>query len=80
MSGIIEIDAKNVLIRKYAIRRTGHKGSSLETTIPREVFEREARRLNMLPEEAIEKLDAVWRFNSFHGLHLNFELKEEKTK
>lgn len=77
MSDVIEIDEKNVIIKKYSIRRTGNKGSSLETTIPREVFEREARRMDMSFEEAIEKLDAVWRFNSFHGLHLNFEVKEE---
>lgn len=72
----IKIDDTHVIIKKYSIRRTGSKGSSLETTIPREVFEREARRFNLTPQEAVKKLEAVWRFNSFQGLHLSFEPKE----
>jgi len=71
------LDDKNVLKRCYKIRRTGNAGSSLETTIPREVFEREARRLGMTYDDAIKNLVAVWRFNDFRGLHLSFEAKEK---
>lgn len=73
----IELDDSKLIIKRYTIRKTGRAGSSIETTIPREVFEREARRMNMTPDEAIENLWAVWRFNSFRGLHLSFEPKEE---
>lgn len=73
MEKTIHIDDQEVLIKRYKIRTTGREGRSLETTIPREVFEREARRLGLDPDEALERLMAVWRFNSFHGLHLAFE-------
>lgn len=72
----IKIDDKNVLIKRYKIRTTGKQGATLETSIPREVFEREARRLGLTVEEALAQLEAVWRFNNFHGLHLSFEPKE----
>jgi len=68
---------ENVIKKRYKIRRTGKFGETLETTVPREAFEREARRFQMNPEEAVDKLVAVWRFNSFHGLHLSFEEKEK---
>ena len=68
---------ENVIKKRYKIRRTGKSGETLETTVPREAFEREARRFQMNPEEAVNKLVAVWRFNNFKGLHLDFELKKE---
>ena len=72
----IRIDLNDTLSRKYKVRRTGYEGSTIETSIPREAFEREARRLGLSPEEAIEQVFAVWRYNNFHGLHLSFERKE----
>jgi len=76
----IEIDDKNVIIKIYSIRPTGKDGASIETTIPKEVFEREARRLGLSVEEALKKLVAVWRYNSFRGLHLSFQLREVGEK
>jgi len=73
MEHTIHIDDKKVIIKKYRVRTTGNQGSTLETSIPREAFEREVRRLGLSFEEALQKLVAVWRFNSFHGLHLSFE-------
>jgi len=73
---VIRLD--EVIEKRYRIRRTGRKGSSLETTIPREAFEREARRRGMTIDEALEKLEAVWWFDSFDGLHLSFEEKKKK--
>lgn len=67
---------QDVIKKTYKLRRTGDKGSTIEVSIPREVFEREARRQGLTAEEALEKLVAVWRYNSFRGLHLSFELKE----
>lgn len=73
---LLEIDDSNVIIKRYKIRRSGKGSVSIETTIPREVFERDARKLGMDPEKAIERLAAVWRYNSFNGLHLSFEPRE----
>ena len=73
MAKTIELDDPNLIIKSYRVRQTGKHGASLETTIPREVFEREARKKGMTIKEGLEKLRAVWRYNSFEGLHLNFE-------
>jgi len=77
MENLIRLDDKKVIIRRYKIRPTGKDGATLETSIPREAFEREARRLGLSMQEALERLVAVWRFNDFHGLHLSFELQTE---
>ena len=74
------LDDKHVIIKTYRIRPTGKNGATLETSIPREVFEREARMQGLTVQEALEKLLAVWRYNSFRGLHLDFELKELHRK
>lgn len=70
---IIELNDGEVIIKRYKIRATGNQNASIETTIPREAFEREARRLGLTVEKAVRNLTAVWRFNSFRGLHLSFE-------
>jgi len=79
MEHTIHIDDRKVIIKKYRVRTTGKHGSTLETSIPKEVFEREARRLGLLFDEALEKLVAVWRYNNFHGLHLSFEPAEKEA-
>jgi hypothetical protein len=76
----IELKDEDVLIKRYKVRATGNQTASIETTIPREAFEREARRQCMTIKEALEKLTAVWRYNSFRGLHLSFEKKREQPK
>jgi hypothetical protein len=73
MNDTIEIDEKKVYMKRYRVRPTGTCGSTLETSIPREAFERECRGQGLTVEEGLEKLDAVWRFDSFKGLHLTFE-------
>jgi hypothetical protein len=73
----IELDDENVLIKRYKVRATGNQTASIETTIPREAFEREARRQGMTFKEALGKLTAVWRYNSFRGLYLSFEIRRK---
>lgn len=80
METTIELKDTNVIIKAYKVRKTGRNGATIETSIPREVFEREARRLGLTTEEALEKLVAVWRYNSFRGLHLSFEHPKEATQ
>jgi len=76
----IQLCDDEVIIKRYKIRTTGNQNASIETTIPREAFEREARRLGLTVEEAIKKLTAVWRFNNFQGLHLSFEKKQKSSR
>ena len=77
MSEII-IKESEALKRIYNIRTTGRLGRSLETTIPREVFDREARRLGLEPDDAVSKLNAVWSYDGFEGLYLSFHPKKAK--
>lgn len=72
----IKLTDEEVIIKRYRVRTTGKRGASIETTIPREVFERECRRLGLTIEEGLAQLEAVWRYNNFRGLHLGFEKKE----
>lgn len=78
MKEVITLDDKECYIKRYKIRPTGKDGATIETSIPREVFEREARKLGLTPEEATETLVAVWRYGNFPGLFLMFELKESE--
>lgn len=71
----IQLSDEKVIIKRYKIRSVGNQKASIETTIPKEAFEREARRSGMTAEEALADMEAVWRFNSFRGLHLSFEKK-----
>jgi hypothetical protein len=75
----LDLNDRNLILKRYRIRFTGKDGRTIETSIPREVFEREARRQGLTPKEAIERLFAVWRYNSFRGLHLSFEPKDKAT-
>jgi len=72
---VIRLDDPNMLIKKYRLRKTGAYGSSTEVTIPPEVFDREARRLGLSRDEALETLQAVWRYGNFRGVFLTFEAK-----
>ena len=76
----IQLKEDDVIIKRYKVRTAGNLDASIETTIPREAFEREARRQGMTTQEALEKLAAVWRYNSFQGLHLSFERTVQSSK
>ena len=79
MAETIQISDQDVIIKRYKVRLTGRFGSTIETTVPKEVFEREARCLGLTAREALEKLVAVWRYDSFKGLHLTFEPKKTEV-
>lgn len=74
---IIEYDPKDAIKRTYRLRTTGREGTALETTIPREVVEREARRHSLSVDEFIDQFEVEWAYNSFSGMHLTFIKKEE---
>jgi hypothetical protein len=74
----IVIDEK-ALRKRYSIRRTGRFWRSWETTIPKEVIEREARVLGIPIDKIEDALEVEWRFNSFRGLHMVLIPKKEKV-
>lgn len=71
----INIDDTKAIVKKYKLRNAGAQNATIEITLPKQAVEREARRLGVSEEEAVEKLTGVWRYNSFRGLHLDFEVK-----
>lgn len=73
----IDLDDTKVILKRYRLRVAGSQGASMEITLPKAVVARECRRLGIPESEAITKIIGVWKFNSFRGLHLDFELKEK---
>ena len=76
----IALDDKKVIVKKYKLRTAGAQGATIEITLPKGAVEREARRLGLSEEEAVEKLVGVWRYDGFPGLHLSFETKKERKQ
>lgn len=74
------IDDRNVIMRKYKLRRAGAQGATIEITVPKEAVEREARRLGVTEEELAEVLLGVWKYDSlpFPGLVLQFEKRRQR--
>lgn len=77
---IIELDKKQVIIKRYKLRRAGAQGATIEITIPKDALEREARRLDISEEEAVDILFGVWKYNAFPGLHLSFEKRSNQEE
>ena len=73
----IILDDRELIKKKYKLRRIGQNRESIQVTVPKEVFERDVRRLGLDLAKAVECLDAVWRYNAFPGLHLCFEQKKK---
>lgn len=77
---IVEVNLKEAIpSRSYKLRPTGKSGenSSVETTVPRKVIEREAKKRGLSLDDFIKEYRAVWYANQFDGLHLTFKKKEE---
>lgn len=68
--GKIVIDKQHSLRRRYKLRKTGKQWLSWETTIPREVIEREALKAGIPISEFQKMFEAEWLFDNFTGLHL----------
>lgn len=72
-----ELDDKQVILKRYKLRVAGAQGATTQISLPPDALARESRRLGIPEEEAAKKLIGVWKYNSFRGLHLDFELKQE---
>lgn len=73
------VDDKDVIVKKYKLRKAGAQGATIEITVPKEAVEREARRLGVSEQEVVEALLGVWKYDSFPfpGLVLQFEKREK---
>ena len=79
MSEPIIIDEKEVYIKRYKLRPTSKNGKgSIETTIPPDVLEKEARKRGVSVPELCDCMEAEWRYNSFRGIHMILVEKAEK--
>lgn len=78
MEHTIFIDDKKIFMKEYTVRATGNQAATLITTIPKIVFMRAARKHGLTYKEALKKLVASWKFDSFEGLYLTFELKNRE--
>jgi hypothetical protein len=74
----LTIDFNNALARRYALRRIDSNKRAWEATIPREIVEREARRLGITIEELEETYELECLFDDFHGIHYRFIEKNKK--
>lgn len=73
----LSINKEKALRRHYALRKTGEGGRSFETTIPREVVEREARGKGLEIDEFLEEYVAEVLYGDFHGVHITFTKGEK---
>jgi len=72
----LSINKEKALRRRYVLRKTGN-GRSFETTIPREVVEREARGKGLEIDEFLEEYVAEVLYGDFHGVHITFTKGEK---
>ena len=78
LSEPIVIDEKEVYIKRYKLRPTCKNGKgSIETTLPPEVLEKEARKRGVLVSELCDHVEAEWRYNNFRGIHMTLVDKKE---
>lgn len=76
---VIEIDPSVALKKRYTLRVAGQAGTSIQTTVPREVVERAAEQVGMSTEVFIENHECEWLYNSFDGILLRFMPKRKST-
>jgi len=77
---MVSIHLTRALRKAYNLRPTGGKGATVETSIPREPLEREARQRGLSVGEFVERFEAVWHFDDFEGLFLTFREKRDPGK
>jgi hypothetical protein len=80
MEDMVSICLSGGLQKVYNLRPTGSRGTTVETSIPREPLEREARQRGLSVGEFVERFQAVWHFNDFGGLFLTFREKRDPGK
>ncbi len=57
----------------YKMRRVGEDGLNIVVSIPPEVVEKEARKRGLTIQQFVEQFRVMAEFNSFEGVHYNFQ-------
>ena len=75
------LNLEKALRRKYRLRRNSRPGrvGCVQVVIPREVCERAARQHAISLEQFVEQFIAVWHFDGFEGLYLEFMERAAKA-
>ena len=67
----ILVEPREALSCRYRVRRAG-TGHTIEVSLPKVVVEREARKLDLSPEDFMEEYEIEWLYGNFDGLHARF--------
>lgn len=73
----ITLTEKNLLAKRYAIRRPYKGAKAVEISAPYEVIEREARRNDLDVDGFMKQYEVECLYDSFEGLHYRFVIKED---
>ena len=67
---------KDSYTKVYRMQATGATGRTIRTSVPSEIVEKEARRLEMSVKEFISHFRVMWLYNGFEGAWAKFVPKE----
>ncbi|MFA5186383.1 MAG: hypothetical protein WC551_07910 [Patescibacteria group bacterium] len=71
--GSITIDLQTSLTKNYNMRYNGPY--ILETTLPKDVLEREARVQGVSLSDFVRSFELIWYYGSFPGMYVEFRRK-----
>ena len=71
-------DLEDAYRKTYQMQAVGIDDNTIRTSVPKQIVEREARRLDIGIKEFIENYRVVWLFNGFPGAWAMFEPKKGK--
>ena len=69
---IPEVKERESYIKIYRMQATGADGQTVRVSVPREVVEKEARRLEIGVKDFIANYRIQWLFNGFEGAWARF--------
>lgn len=72
------VDDKQSYIKVYRMQATGADGDTVRVSVPREIVEKEARRLDLSIKEFAKHYRIQWLYNGFEGAWAKFISKEDK--
>jgi len=67
---------KDAYTKTYRMQATGAGGKTIRTSVPSEIVEKEARRLDLTVKEFISHYRVMWLYNGFEGAWAKFVPKE----
>lgn len=73
-------ELKDTYQKTYKMQTVGVDGSTIRTSVPREVVEREARRRDLSVEEFVKEFKVSWLYDGFDGAWARFVHKDGPPK